>query len=256
MNYHMFTCCTENYLDVTYVMLYSFYQWHKLPVTVYMVNCDIDKAVDKFKDFPLVTCKRIDNITNKKHSWFNIDVITAKLKIVDNVNSEYFLSIDSDILFLENIENILLEYTTAITGVTETAIKRSDVINAGFLIIKKPNISLCNVLEKRWRERLRMPEQEILSEEFSNDMTVLDSRYNTTWSTNRFNCDNPAILHYAVASKPWSDFETTWKYISGYSKNIHQMLLRYVDYAISLNISDDFKMRLLENKKLYKELLK
>ena len=252
--YHIFTCSTENYLNVTYVMLHSFYHYNNLPVTVYMVNCDISDAKEKFNEFPLVSCMRIDNITNKKHFQFNIDIISAKFKIIDEVDSEYFLSLDGDMMFFESIEPVLMEYNTTIAGVTEKAICRSRLVNAGFMIVKKPKISLMEMFNNRWKETLTMPEQEIISVEFLHDMTILDSKYNTTWSTNLFGCENPAVLHYAIKTKPWLDIKETCKCIFFFPKFMCNLTLKYIDYALKLNLDSDFLDKLMENKKMY-ELL-
>jgi lipopolysaccharide biosynthesis glycosyltransferase len=220
-----------------------------------MVNCDIDKAVEKFKDFPLVTCKRVDNITNKKHFAFDIDIITAKFKIIDEVESEYFLSLDGDLFFFGSIEDTLIEYPTTVAGVTEKLINRPYLINAGFLIMKKPKVSMMNVFEKRWKDSLTMPEQEVLSAEFLHDMTIIDEKYNTTWSTNLFRCKNPIVLHYAIKTKPWSDVEETCKYGFYYPKFMFRLTIKYIEYALRLNLDADFKEKLERNSHMYKCML-
>lgn len=250
--YHIFTVSTPNYRDITYVMLHSFYRYNNLPVTVYMINSE---PVD-FSDFPLVTVKRLDIDTNLKHYAYDLNIIGAKFKIMDESTADYCLTLDGDMMFFGSIADALIDYSTSIAGVNEPILNKPKVLNAGFLIVKRHSKSLYNIFKAKYREYLLTPEQDVISAEFLNDMTEIDSKYNTTFSTNLFKTDDLRCLHFAITVKPWSVIKDVKNYERMYYPQSMLLLsIQYIDYAIELNVSPEFKQALQHNRKIYTCLL-
>lgn len=247
---YSFACvCNTNYIENTVVCLESFFEHNSIPVDVYMVNSEKTNAFDRFD---LVRVHYTYYAIDRRLYTFTryrkcLEEIAFRFAIMDQMTTDYLVIFDTDTLFVDSIDDVLLEYPTTLNVVKN---RFFDGINAGFIIYKRNPKKLFDRFMKDIIEGVRydLLEEEFMYKIFKDDITFLDSRFNyCEWMVPTES--KPAMIHYIGPFKPFKMFD---KLIPGtFTTKYFDMYYEFVDKHQDI-VSEDFKRTLKSTKRFSK----
>jgi hypothetical protein len=247
---YSFACvCNTKYIENTIVCLTSLFEHNDVPVDLYMVNSEKTKAFDRFKN---VRVHYVYYAIDRRLYTFTIyreclEEIVFKLQILDTSSSDYTVLFDTDTLFVDSIEDALIEYPTTLNIVKP---KFFEGVNAGFIIYKKNPKKLFDELMKDIHNDVRyiLLEEEFLYKHFKDDITFLDSRFNySEWMSDT--TSKPAMIHYIGRFKPFKMFDRLIPdlFATKYFNYYYDFVDKHPDI-----VSDKFKQTLAKTKRFAK----
>jgi lipopolysaccharide biosynthesis glycosyltransferase len=170
---------------------------------------------DKYKDVNF-------NATHPKlrNTYYFLDVFSL-------YEYDKILSIDVDMVVLDNLKDLFYKTSNGITGVkgyNRRKDRLGNQINSGLFIVGSEylNKQTYNTLVQLAQVGYSMPEQKTMNLYFYNKYDYVNKRYNVEkrmLGTKRYKhiINNPAIIHY-VGLKPWQEHNRISKNEKGYEE--------------------------------------
>ncbi len=160
--YKIITITNREYIEPTYVCLSSFFKYNDLEVDLYSTSKLPNKFNFKNLNIHYVEYPEIPNITTNLNC---LKEVSLRIKLFDEIKSDYILSFDVDGYFKGNIKDVFKNYKESFIGCKDKITQFYPHINCGFMILNKNNYSL---LYNKYKEFLYTKEHNILEQSFLN----------------------------------------------------------------------------------------
>ena len=236
--YKIIAITNKEYIEPTYVCLSSFFQYNDLEVDLYSTSKLPNKFNFKNLNIHYVEYPKIPNIKTNLNC---LKEVTLRIKLFDEIKSDYILSFDTDGYFKGSIKDILKDYKESFIGCKDVINQFYPHINCGFMILNKNNYSL---LYNKYEEFLYTKEHNILEQSFLNyyfrkSKYILEQKYNLR--VGKTISENPIFVHFATDLKP---FKNTCNDIFDFIEFKHsKYYFEYYDLMNSLNVTKEFKQK-------------
>lgn len=221
--YYIYCVFDANYIEISYVFLASFYKTNKHhKIHIHCVNFTDEqydtytKNIARFENAIPVRCNfnySLDNFV--KNSDFtrmeygsHVEVCIYKLKLMNDLDSEYSLYMDIDSIVRRPLDEILIEYPDNLNvRYYNSAIGYQP--NAGFIILKKPDN---NTIWEQAVEYFKIHKDISYPEETILKLCKGYTKKNISnhCHSSKHDCDsNPVFFHFYSNVKPYwlTDYE-------------------------------------------------
>lgn len=235
--YKIIAITNKEYIEPTYVCLYSFFKYNDLEVDLYSTSKLPNKFNFKNLNIHYVEYPEIPDIKTDLNC---LKEVTLRIKLFDEIKSDYILSFDTDSYFKGSIEDLLKDYKENFIGCKDKINQFYPHINCGFMILNKNNY---NLLYNKYKEFLyknnSILEQSFLNYYFRKSKLILDPKYNLR--VGKTISENPIFVHFATKLKP---FKNTQKDIFNFIEFKHsKYYYEYYDLVNYLNVTEEFKRK-------------